>query len=278
MALGAYSIVRYANDLNDQRINLGVLVWHPVDGLHERMSPYLDRAQAVDPRVRVSDIKQQINAILGSFTKPAEVSGKDHLRRLASTFRSGVEVTSPYPAEMFDVEAMLEKLYSELVSPTEEFRRASSQKQYETKLRVGLAAVLRRLAPGSAVKEGGQKKLNGIAVDLGIRTLATSMRASWHALSLQSEDRPADQLAKAKATALDIATIRTEITELRNDRQIVAVQPPKPKASERLSESVAWLKHHADDVIMVPGDAVVPVLEEAIARMLSKKSVAAGRK
>ena len=32
MALGAYSLVRYSNELNDQRVNLGVLLWHPQDG------------------------------------------------------------------------------------------------------------------------------------------------------------------------------------------------------------------------------------------------------
>jgi hypothetical protein len=41
MPLGAYSVIRFSNNLNDQRVNLGVVVWHPLDGLRLRLSPSL---------------------------------------------------------------------------------------------------------------------------------------------------------------------------------------------------------------------------------------------
>lgn len=50
MLLGAYSVVRYSDCVSDQRINLGVMVWHPLEGFARRFSPHLDRARAVDPQ------------------------------------------------------------------------------------------------------------------------------------------------------------------------------------------------------------------------------------
>ena len=82
------------------------------------------------------------------------------------------------------------------------------------------------------LQDQGSRRLNGIAVDLGIRTTGPKLKVTWRAVSLQAEDRPADQIAKAKAAALDIATVRAEIPDLGEDQQFVAVQPPKPKASE----------------------------------------------
>lgn len=275
MALGAYSIIRYANDLSDQRVNLGVLLWHPIDGVRHRLSPFLDRAQAVDPRVRTGSIKQQLDTIISEFQAEGQKAGRDGLHRLAAAFRNGVEVSSPYPAEIFDVDSMLEKLYSELVSPVEEIRRASTQRQFERSLKSGLSTALKHVAPNAAVHDQGLRRLNGIAVELGIRTTAPRLKATWRAVSLQAEDRAADQIAKAKAAALDIATIRAEIADLRDDQQIVAVQPPKPKASEHLKESIAWLGHHADEVLVVStAEMMVPAIEAALAKMLHGRTIA----
>ena|SRR2546427_1560461 len=269
MALGAYSIVRYANDLNDQRINLGVLLWHPTDGMRYRMSPFLDRAQAVDPRVRMASLKQQLTAIVESFQSGVTDRGRDKLRTLSSQFRTGVEVTPPYPAEMFDVDAMLERLYSQLISPIDEIRRASSQRQFEKSFKAGLTSAIKKLAPGTNVQDHGAKQLNGIAVNVGIRTSGPQLRALWRGVSLQSEDRPDDQIAKAKAAALDIATIRAEMPDFKKDRQYVAVQPPKLRASERLKESIAWLQHQADEVFVLEGgESMQPALETALATLL----------
>ena len=63
MGLGAYSVVRYADDLSDQRINLGVFVWHPVDGYRCRFSPALDRVQAIDPRIAIIPLRKQLEEL-----------------------------------------------------------------------------------------------------------------------------------------------------------------------------------------------------------------------
>jgi len=264
MALGAYSIIRYANDLNDQRINLGVLVWHPQDGSRHRLSPFLDRAQAVDPRVHTKDLKQQLAAIVEGFEAKSADTGKESLKRLSAMFRNGVEVTAPYPAEMFDIDSMLDRLYLQLVSPVDEIRRASSQKQFEKSLKAGLASAIKKMAPTLRLQEYGPRQLNGIAVNVGIRTASSQWQALWRAVSLQSEDRPDDQIAKAKAAALDIATIRTELTDFKRDQHYVALQAPKPKAAERLKESIAWLEHHADKVLVVEGGPSMSSSLEAV--------------
>jgi hypothetical protein len=219
--------------------------------------------------VTTAGLKQQLAAITESLESDVAKSGRDGLMRLSAMFRSGVEVSTPYPAEMYDVDAMLERLYLELVSPVEEFRRASTQKNYERSLKGALSAAVKRLAPGLSVHEEGLRKLNGIAVNVGIRTTGPQIKALWRAVSLQAEDRPDDQIAKAKAAALDIVTIRAEISDLRHDRQFVALQPPKVRASERLKESIAWLEHQADGVFVVPsGDQMVATVEGALSTVL----------
>src|SRR5437899_12976132 len=95
MPLGAYSIIRYSNNLNDQRVNLGIVVWHPLDGFANRLSPSLDRAQAVDPRVRITGLKKQLDVIKGLLSAPP-AEGLEILKSLSQQFREGLEVSPPY--------------------------------------------------------------------------------------------------------------------------------------------------------------------------------------
>jgi hypothetical protein len=179
---------------------------------------------------------------------------------------------------MFDVDAMLERLYAELVSPIEEIHRASTQRQFEKSLKAGLSAAIKKMGHGATIKDYGPKQLNGIAVNVGIRTASPQFRALWRGVSLQSEERPDDQIAKAKAAALDIATIRAELPDFQRDRQYVALQPPKPKAAERLKESIAWLQHQADGVFVLPtGEAMQPALETALVSVISHPRPSKGR-
>lgn len=80
--------------------------------------------------------------------------------------------------------------------------------------------------------------------------VAGRTKSLWRALSLQAVDHPIEQITKAKATALDVSLTR-ELAQFKNDGQYIAVQSPKPKASQTLSESIAFLKHAADEVVVV---------------------------
>jgi hypothetical protein len=266
MALGAYSLIRYSNHLNDQRINLGVVVWHPLDGFRHRFSPALERVQAIDPRIRLRPLKDQLEIIRSEIEQAPEL-GKLELQKLAKWFRQGMEVTEPYPAQISDVEQTLEELYGILVSPVPEIRRASTQANFDRSLKKALTHTVERSFPHWKVEDVGRKRINGVEVYVGYRLIAGRTKALWRALSLQAVDHPSDQITKAKATALDVGLSR-ELAQFKNDEQCVVVQSPKPKASQRLSESVAFLKHAADEVIVVSDtDDLAARLEIALAEM-----------
>lgn len=250
MPVGAYSAVRYSDHLSDQRINLGVLVWHPLDGILIRISPSLDRVHAVDPRVKLTPIKEQIDFVRNEIQSMEASRGMDKLKELSMLFREGLEITAPYPARIQSLDEMVEHLYEKLVSPVAEFRRASSQRQFERSFRTHLERSLKSIDPRSRYRYYGQRRLNGVSVEIGHQTLFHQRKILWRALSLQAVPQADAQIARAKATALDIDVVRG-IPEFRQHRQFVAVQEPKASAAERFKDSVAWLKRTADDVLIV---------------------------
>lgn len=268
MALGAYSTIRYSNNLNDQRVNLGVILWHPLDGFSVRISPYLDRVSAIDPRVRVKPLKVQLDSIKDELAAPSP-SGREKLTDLASWFREGLEVTEPYPARISSLAEAMDRLYEQLVSPVTEISRASSQRQFERGVERVLRAAVKQLDPKAKCENIGKKALNGVQIDVGFRTTIRRHTALWRALSLQAKDNHDDQIAKAKATALDIGTIRRSFAEFKNARQVVSLQPPKPRASQHLADVLAWLKRDADDVVVVPDVATMSQLLETKLRELT---------
>jgi hypothetical protein len=200
MGLGAYSLVRYADDVGDQRINLGVLVWHPVDGYRCRLSPAVDRVQAIDPRITIRPLKRQLDEIKVTVAN-ALAEQKDLLVELCKTFRHGLVISCPYPARISSADETLNRLYDLLVSPVPEIRRASSQRAFESSLKNAIEASLETGWPRGRLQQVGTKHVKGIPINIGMRTQVTrSGRAAlWHPLSLQSEAKPELQLASAKA-------------------------------------------------------------------------------
>ena len=274
MSLGAYSLIRFTNDLSDQRVNLGVIVWHPADGFAHRWTHQLDRAKAVDPRVYAADLKQQLAAIASQITVAREdENGKEFLRGLNRQFRYGIEVSAPYPAEVTDTRAMLETLYAQLVSPVPEIFRAATQTTFEKTLKKNLRTAIRDAGPNVQIRDVPKHRINGVSVDVGTRTFGPGLKATWRALSLQADDRAPDQLAKAKALALDISLVREHVDEVKHDKQVVALRPPKAKATDRLKDVRAWLEHEADRVVIVPEteDGLAGVLAQELSRLSSSK-------
>ena len=257
MALGAYSIVRYSNNLSDQRVNLGIVVWHPIEGFKFQFSRSLDRVQAIDPRIRILPLKHQIEVIKGEI-KTSNPTQKEVLEELSLWFKEGLEVSLPYPAQIDSAAETLEHLYKMLVSPVPEFIRASSQRQFERSFDKALATAVKRFAPNFKYKNIGYRKFGKVLVNVGIRTSNGKHNALWHALSLQSQGRPDEQLAFAKATAMDINFLRTSGNGFRKHQQFVALQEPRVKASHNLDDSMAWLKREADEVIVVPDIESLP--------------------
>lgn len=271
MKLGAYSLVRYSNNMSDQRVNLGILVWHPLDGFANCFSPYLDRAKSVDPWVRITPLKEQLEMIKNCLVGPTE-DGKEVLLNLAEQFREGLEVTAPYPAKIFSLSETLEKLYQRLISPVPEIVGVSNQRQFQAKLKSALTSAVGKVSPKGKCDVMAPVKINGVSVDPGIRTKIARTTALWRALSLQSKDRPAEQVTAAKATAMEIVTIRQHCKDLKNVRQLVVLQPPKPKASEKLSESISWLNHEADEVITIADtESLLMILQAKLSEPFSQR-------
>jgi hypothetical protein len=242
--------------LSDQRINLGVLVWHPVDGYRCRISPSVDRVQAIDPLIAVRSLKKQLDDIKESIAKalPAE---QGFLVHLAKTFRRGLVISSPYPAKISSVDETLSRLYDLLVSSIPEIRRASSQRLFENSLKKTIRASLEAW-PEESVQELGTKTVKGIPINLGMRTQVsqTGRAALWHPFSLQSEAKSDTQLAGAKAIVLDIFKTR-EMGLYKRDMQYVAVQAPRARSASKFEDVISCLKHAADDVFVANDDVTL---------------------
>lgn len=263
MSLGAYSVIRYTNDLNDQRINLGVIVWHPRDGFRVRWSRSLDRIHAVDPTVAVQPVKEQLGRIEQDL-KREDAAGQDALAGLARSFKEGLAVGTAYPARIHSIEETVDHLYRMLVAPEPEIRRASTQHAFEGRVQRVLAAAARSV--NATFEDVGSRIVDGLRVQVGVRTTRPHKRLLWRALSLQSHDHPDRQLAFAKSTSLDIQVLKG-LPEFRGHRYFVALQSPKPKAREHIKDSIAWLKRSADDVLFVHDpDALPSLVEKALTK------------
>ncbi|MDP2606980.1 MAG: DUF3037 domain-containing protein [Deltaproteobacteria bacterium] len=251
MPFGAYSVVRFSNNASDQRVNVGVLVWHPLEGVKYKFSPSLDRIQAVDPRVSISSVKEQLEVIRSELASPVSEEGPVTLNHLSSWFKNGVEVSTPYPARIASADELLDRLYETLVYPVPEIQRASSQRQFERSFEKTLKNVIKDVAPKIKCERLGTRKIGKVLVNVGIRTTGPHHKTLWHPLSLLSKRRPDEQIALSKATAMDINVIRASANGFTNYKHLVTLQTPRVKDAHALKDSVDWLKHEADDVIEV---------------------------
>jgi hypothetical protein len=169
MGRGLYSIVRYSNNLNDQRVNLGVLIWHSDSGYLVRLAPTLGRVQAVNANADLDEIKGQLEQIETEVLS-CRRNGNDLFAELSRRFRDGIEISEPYPARMNSLVATAEKLAAMLITPKAEGHRPRIQSQFYQTLTNALRAAARhpRVAGAPQVEEKGKYPLNGVTVDLGV--------------------------------------------------------------------------------------------------------------
>ena len=198
-----------------------------------------------------------------------EAAGRETLDALSRWFRHGLEVSEPYPARMQSTAESLGHFFELLVSPVEEIRRASSQRQFTGALKRSLKVAVEHVDPNGDFHDRGRKQINGVSVDIGLLTTIKKKKTLWRALSLQAVERADDQISKAKATAMDCRVVRA-LPEFRRTRNIVVLQEPKPRATERFAESVAWLKREANEVIPVTAtESLASVLTNRLVQLVS---------
>lgn len=82
-----------------------------------------------------------------------------------------------------------------------------------------------------------------------------------HALALQFASHASGQIAKAKATAMEIVTIRKELPAYHAARQLVAFQTVGA-TYEHQQAAEAWLRHADADVLRIEDEQALPNLIE----------------
>jgi hypothetical protein len=89
----------------------------------------------------------------------------------------------------------------------------------------------------------------------------------WHALALKFDHNPAIQVARAKATAMDIITIQSDIPKYRDASQFVALQAVNSSIEHR-DAAEHWLRHAKADVLVVVDDnQLASLVDEKIAAL-----------
>src|SRR5215212_4197162 len=140
--LGQYSIVSYIHELRGERVNVGVLVWHPLFGCIFRRSSNLARVRTIDESADLSRVRSALDWI-NETTKTWPKGDKSPLEILAQQFRHRLVVTSPLNARIQDPPSTLERLSASLLPP-EPFMRASPTNRFGNFLARSLRKELER--------------------------------------------------------------------------------------------------------------------------------------
>src|SRR5262249_15240382 len=146
-------------NLNDQRVNLGVVVWHPVDGFQCKFATTLGRVHAVNARADLDELEDSLKEIEGLLlTSPKEDCNA--LERLCCWYKDGIEVAKPYPARISSLSALSDKLYQMLVTPKAEGTKPI-QNQFQDSFKKAMRTVVRQIAgAGLGIRELGKHAVN----------------------------------------------------------------------------------------------------------------------
>jgi hypothetical protein len=242
----AYSIVRYADPLNGQRLNIGVILFHPIDGFLSRFSDNkLSRLQAIDPRISIDDIKPQLDAIKEAVRASSQCATLDDL---SLRFTAGVEVSAPYPTRVSGKGA-LDHLFETLVIPHHEVRqRTNYQRTFHDMVRHGLEGLMVHY-PYARFEELPKHPVNGVSVDLGFLTEVGNAKALWRSLSLEPKEQKSTRLERSKSTAMELKLINE--TEFKRYKRIVMLQIPSHGDVTGIDESRKWIEHAEAEVLDV---------------------------
>src|SRR5438552_15565388 len=122
MALGAYSVVRYSDTFRDERVNVGVVVWHPMSGFEWRFIPTLERIKAINPAVKPHAVRRQIRIVEDRLRDRAD-EGRGLMDELSDWLKEGLEFSKPYPTRLTAARETATRLYDMLVPPPEQPRQ-----------------------------------------------------------------------------------------------------------------------------------------------------------
>lgn len=264
MQRGMYSVIRYTNDLNDQRVNLGVLVWHPVDGFCIRVAPTLSRVQAVNSTADLDDVDGQLGDIKQEISTHARVRS-DLLELLSRRYREGLAVSAPYPARMYSASATADRLYEMLV--TQKGAAKPRHEKFEESVKNTIKGLVHEEASGLQCREHGRQKVNGVSVPIGIEVWRGQKHSLWRSFALHFHQGKNAQMDKVKAAAMDVVTIRNEVPSYRDYAHFVAVQALNA-SDDQWQQAESWLRHaNAEPVIIAVPEQLAGKIGEKLATL-----------
>ncbi len=244
--LGQYSIVSYVHELRGERINLGVLVWHPFTGCVFQLPKNPSRVRAIDESADLDRVRTAMERI--GETAESWPRGKESpLRDLARQYKHRLVVSPPLNARIQDPSAALERLSATFVPPEPTFARAPSTKQFASAFARHLEKVAKpRGARGFQSNYVEEGTFEPIQITASFELLSKSYL--WRAFSFASENDTRKQLRLAKAVHAENVELR-DLGKHRNARLLVAVQMPKPRARSEWDKAVNWLRRASEDVV-----------------------------
>jgi hypothetical protein len=243
-SLGQYSVVSYVHQLRGERVNLGVLVWHPLSGCVFRPPKNLSRIRYIDES---ADLKW-IRSAIGQIKETAETwsRGDDSpLGGLAREFRHGLVVTRPLNARVQDPLSTHERLSASLIPP-EPYRRASSTRQFSGVF----ARYLQKELEHRGVSEFRGNFIEEEAfqpIEVTASFNVSSESYLWRAFSFAGRSDLNEQLTLAKSVVAENTVLRS-LKKYSDAHLFVAAQMPKPQARAEWDMAIEWLNQASDKV------------------------------
>lgn len=241
---GQYSIVTYTHELRGERVNIGVIVWHPAFGAEIKLARNLQRVRCIDDAADLERIRQaceQMQAML----KETQPGGPSPLPDLARQFRHRLIVTPPLNARVNDLAASLERLAASLLA-REPFMRASTTALFAK----AIAAYLLREMQQRGVTDirtqfSEEETVQPVTITASYEY--ASQQYLWRAFSFASLNGTEDQTRLAKAIYAENTELRL-LPKYHDARLLLAVQLPKPQWRADWAKSQAWLRRLTDGV------------------------------
>jgi hypothetical protein len=241
---GQYSLISYIHQLRCERVNLGVVVWHPVLGFDLRIAKNLQRVRCIDEGADMDRVRAALERVRETVSHWSRVD-QSPLACLAEEFRYNLVVTPPLNARVCSPSCTLERLYTSLIAP-EPFIRASSTRYFSLAFAARLKTALREQGVGDVQTDFFEEEtFQPVRVTALYRRGKT--RYMWRAFSFATYKRLDQQLLAAKAIYAENADLKS-LPKYRDSSLAVAVQMPKPDARADWPRASEWLHRGTERV------------------------------
>lgn len=245
--LGQYSVVSYVHELRGERINLGVLVWHPLAGCVFQRSRNLTRVRTIDESADIDRVRSALEQI-NETAKSWQGSGSP-LEGLAREFRHRLIVTEPLNAYVWDPSSTLEELSASLLPPEPSFVRAPSTKQFANAFARYLENELKQRGV-SEFRSNFVEEETFQPIEVTAAFNVSSESYLWRAFSFAGRNNLNEQLMLAKSVVAENAVLRS-LKKYSDTQLFVAAQMPKPRARADWGMAVEWLDQASDRVEVI---------------------------